>query len=28
VATGGPVALTVKGGRITGRGGKSVREAP
>lgn len=28
VAVGGPVALTVKGGRITGRGGKPVMEAP
>lgn len=28
VATGGPVLLTVKSGRITGRAGKPVREAP
>lgn len=28
VALGGPVALTVKGGRVTGRGGKAVMEAP
>ncbi|SFF08380.1 Cytosine/adenosine deaminase [Sulfitobacter brevis] len=28
VATGGPVALTVKAGRITGRAGKPVMEAP
>lgn len=28
VAMGGPVQLTVKGGRVTGRGGKPVMEAP
>jgi cytosine/creatinine deaminase len=28
IATGGPVALTVKGGRITGRNGKPAMEAP
>ncbi|MDK3074718.1 amidohydrolase family protein [Sedimentitalea sp. JM2-8] len=28
VATGGPVALTVKGGRVTGRMGRPVDEAP
>ncbi len=28
IATGGPVSLTVKGGGITGRSGKSVMEAP
>jgi cytosine/adenosine deaminase-related metal-dependent hydrolase len=28
IATGGPVALTVKGGRITGRDGKPVMETP
>ncbi|MEP3439484.1 MAG: amidohydrolase family protein [Hoeflea sp.] len=28
VATGGPVLLTLKGGRVTGRNGNSTREAP